>query len=479
MAGPTFVDYANARTGSSPLSISWNSGSAPPNGYFLLAAVHAASAGTSITPPAGWNTYYNGDGGASGYQLDGLFWKAASSETVSESWTTSTAGNEIYVVLSSFSGCYTGSAPQIVGPQTYSSGTTATTGTQTPNWTNSLVIASFHGSNLVTGWSTPTGCTQTGIITFADKSVMMCYQNALSTLATTTGLAATISGSISTGALNCFQIVVAPNPIILPAITDTLSALSDSVTFPTITAPIALTDTASTLSDSITNTVTVAITFSNDALSALSDTISSLGPGQNFTFVETIYPVIDNFQLVVSGTSSSEFLGISEALQAINDTVVFNISTSITLSDTGPSVSDTLVRADTIPIVFVDGISPGLTDTATISFIANIVLVDSLPNLTDVMLISGQLIATINLSEYLAPTSDGFTLVLGLVQLANLGQEVFPFSAQTPSVTISNTPNVNRLQFFPFSPVIPPSVNTPSVTNPTQTTFPMTPEKGV
>ena len=233
------------------------------------------------------------------------------------------------------------------------------------------------------------------------------------------------------------------------------------------------------MSDSITNTVTVAITFSNDALSALSDTISSLGPGQNFTFVETIYPVIDNFQLVVSGTSSSEFLGISEALQAINDTVVFNISTSITLSDTGPSVSDTLVRADTIPIVFVDGISPGLTDTATISFIANIVLVDSLPSLTDVMFISGQLIATINLSEYLAPTSDGFTLVLGLVQLANLGQEVFPFSAQTPSVTISNTPNVNRLQFFPFSPVIPPSVNTPSVTNPTQTTFPMTPEKGV
>ena len=480
MAGPTFSDYGTGETGTSPLSVSWHSGSAPVNGTFLLADVHASVSGTSIVPPSGWNTYFNAANSSSNYQLEGLFWKSASSESVSESWGTSTTGKEIHVVITSWTGVYSGAAPQITGPSSTTSGTSSTTGTITPNFTGSLVIATFHGSSSLTAaWSTSTGCTLAASEFVGNKSIMVEYQNALSTLSTTSGITSNITGSIGTGALNSFQIVVSPNPIIIPNLTDNASALLDTPSYTSVTATPSISENlnSGTLSDSITPTVSLAITFSNDALSGISDSFTA-GQGSNLTFTDKIYPLIDALSILNPNATGSQYLGLADALSLISDVLNTNIVVSVNVSDTGPTVSDTATRADTIPIPIVEGIS-SQSDSATILYSANLIFNDSLPPLVDTLLFSASLIATLTLKDNLSPSSDGFITSLGFVQLGSLGQSIYTFSQQAPSTAPAPNVNTTRLQFFPFAPMIAPTSNTPSVTNPTQVTFPMDPEIGV
>ena len=223
--------------------------------------------------------------------------------------------------------------------------------------------------------------------------------------------------------------------------------------------------------------MSLAITFSNDALSGISDSFTA-GQGSNLTFTDKIYPLIDALSILNPNATGSQYLGLADALSLISDVLNTNIVVSVNVSDTGPTVSDTATRADTIPIPIVEGIS-SQSDSATILYSANLIFNDSLPPLVDTLLFSASLIATLTLKDNLSPSSDGFITSLGFVQLGSLGQSIYPFSQQAPSTAPAPNVNTTRLQFFPFAPMIAPTSNTPSVTNPTQVTFPMDPEIGV
>ncbi len=473
----TFIDYAQASTSTSPLTVSWNSGSGQPDGSLMLAVVEGASSAAPIKPPTGWNVCpncTNSNGAVNSNQSACAFYKYASSEGATESWDNTTTGSVLAVTLVSFSGAL--GIPQVA--HTTGTATPVATGTITPNETGSMVVAGFTTGNSITAVSTSSSpaCTLRATVTQGGgRTLIIETQNALSTLAATTAIPATLTGTLT--AWNGYQFVIQPQPA---ALVDTISAVSDAITFTTITAPVSVTETLNggTISDSFTQTVTVGLTLTADAISALSDSFTA-GPGANFVLNEAIYPLIESLFITTPAASSTQFLGIQEAIaQGLSDSFSLSIPVALIIAETGPSISDSAVRADIIPISLIDGISPGVTDTVSLGYAANLVLSDDLGLLTDTLLVSGSLIATLTISETIAPKSDGFTLQLGFVQFSSLGQEVFPFSAQQPATQAPNIANTPRLQFFPFAPTINPVSNTPSVSSPTQTVFPMTTEQG-
>ena len=159
---PTVVDYAGCSTASTPLAAcAWYSGSAPTNGRELLACVN--SQGSSAIPtPTGWTALDNqGFGAGTGYVNPALFWKVASSEGTTETFTAGASGVAFAVSLLSIAGANTTSAPQWVGA--YGDTTSPIgTGSITPATTSSLEAACFYGLNSVTAFGAISGWTAYG-----------------------------------------------------------------------------------------------------------------------------------------------------------------------------------------------------------------------------------------------------------------------------------------------------------------------------
>lgn len=264
----TYSDYGSGATFSSPLAaIAWNSGSGPADGTLML-AIAESNNGSTITPPSEWSTLFNDSGDVtSQYTSVGVFWKIASSEPASLTWTCSNTGVNLSVSMISITGANPG-PPSIV----QNSGTTAslTAGPLTPPTSNCLMVGMFAARTGITALPADTGYTQRVFSDYASNSwaTMIETSNSLSS-GSAVSIAVTATGTVS--AINGF--VLAVSSVTYITMTDTGPAHSDSIAT-SISVSLAFSDTGPAISDMVGLAASITSLGLSDTGPAISDSFS-------------------------------------------------------------------------------------------------------------------------------------------------------------------------------------------------------------
>ncbi len=172
------------------------------NNDILIAGVYITGTGT-VTPPAGWTEYTGSPHNTNATWFDNidlhLYWKRASSEGASWTWTHSSTGT--FGMVAAFSGCTTSGDPNDVSATFNSTLTTSVTGTGvTTSTANTLGVMMWVPNNSVGTETPPAGWTERGTDPVGGNSYGL-IDNALASTGATGNIVITIGTSQQTAAM--------------------------------------------------------------------------------------------------------------------------------------------------------------------------------------------------------------------------------------------------------------------------------------
>lgn len=220
---PAYVN-SNGNTSAVSTTVTINVPSGISNGHLLIANVgFTGGSGITVTPPAGWTLIRRDNNGTS--LGNALYWRLASSEPASYSWTLSSTQNNSGSMIA-YSNVHQTVPIGADGGQSNASSTNVTAPSITTLYTDSVVLY-FGGVLSVATYTPPTGYTErldVNSASFADK-----VYNTAGATGTATGVATAAGVSLAT------QVEIHDASVNI-TVTPSAIVLTDNIITPTITA---------------------------------------------------------------------------------------------------------------------------------------------------------------------------------------------------------------------------------------------------